>query len=289
MDQPQEVANKILQLVREAQGGTMLGVRLGASLRAYFPNFNPYNYRCRNLRHFIRTYVPAVSEKGRSGADVLYAGADAAGQNALPLVPQDPPTRGPNDPDYVRLPTTAYNWKAYSNPAHPFIVAANRETGVLQVFPEDTVLAEPLVVVPKPTAEFHAEAAREFTSTLVEPLRTSLAALLHDPKWYVRFSSVAMRNGVGPKWGAFRRAKLIERFNSSLRELAIPPVTHPPRATDNITLHPSLLRPQQPIVALASDESSFRSLVSRVVSELPLEELRSLKLPIGAVFDALKR
>ncbi len=266
----------------------MLGVRLGASLRAYFPTFHPYNYRCRNLRHFIRSYVPAVSEKGRSGADLVYTSADAAGQNALPFVPQDMPTQDSNEPGYVRLPTSAYNWKAYSNPAHPFVVAANRQTGALQVFPEGTTLSEPLVVLPKPTAEFHSEIAREFTSTLNEPLRTSLGALLHDPRWYVRFSSVAMRNGVGPKWGAFRRAKLIERFNSSLRELAIPPVTHFPRVADDL-VHPSPQRPQPPTIAVAGDESSFRDLVCKVVSELPLGELRLLKLPVGAVFDALRR
>jgi len=156
------------------------------------------------------------------------------------------------------------------------------------VFPEGTTLTEPLVVLPKPTAEFHSEIAREFASSEAEPLRTNLGALLHDPKWYVRFSSVAMRNGVGPKWGAFRRAKLIERFNSSLRELAIPPVTHFPRMTDN-RLHPSPQKPPQPPSAIVSDESSFRDLVSKVVSELPIGELRLLKLPVGAVFDAFKR
>src|ERR1039457_1716985 len=155
MDQAQEISSKIIQLVREAPNGTMLGVRLGASLRIYFPTFNAYAYRCRNLRHFIRTYVPAVSEKGRSGADVLYAIADVEAQNAFPFVPQDSPAREPSEPEYVRLPTSTYNWKAYSNPAHPFVVAANRQTGTLQVFPEDTTLTEPLVVLPKPTAEFH--------------------------------------------------------------------------------------------------------------------------------------
>lgn len=288
MDQPQEISSKIIQLVREAPGGTMLGVRLGASLRAFFPAFYPYNYRCRNLRHFIQKYAPTVSEKGRAGADVVYTIADAPVQNAFPLVPQDPPSPNPNEAGYVRLPTSPYIWKAYSNPAHPFVVAANRATGALQVFPEGTTLTEPLVLLPKPTAGVHSEIAKEFTSTLPEPLQTSLGALLDNPKWYVRFSSVAMRNGVGPKWGAFRRAKLIDRFNSSLRELAIPAITHFTRAPDN-PVHPSIPRPIQPIIGIVGEESSFRDLVSKVISELPLDELRSLKLPVGAVFDALKR
>jgi hypothetical protein len=289
MDQAQDISNKIVQLVREAPGGTMLGVRLGASLRAYFPSFYPYNYRCRNLRHFIQKYVPTVFEKGRAGADLVYTTvSDAPIQDTFPPVSQDALSHDASESGYVRLPTNPYIWKAYSNPSHPFIVGANRETGAVHVFPEGTTIAEPMVLMPKPTAEIHSEIAKEFTSTLPEPLQTSLGALLDNPKWYVRFSSVAMRNHVGPKWAAFRRGKLIERFNSSLRELAIPTFTHPTRVLDN-PVHPAPQRPAQPTIGIASEESGFRDLVSKVISELPLAELRSLKLPVGAVFDALKR
>jgi hypothetical protein len=289
MDQVQQLSAKIIDLVREAPGGTMLGVRLGASLRVFFPAFNPYMYRCRNLRHFIQTYVPDVSERGRSGADIVYTTVDATRVAAPITIPAaDQVGSDGRDREYVRLPTTAYNWKAYSNPGHPFVVAVDREHGTMQSFPEDSTPGEPWVVLPKPTAQYHSLIAKEFASTLQEPLQTNLSTLLSDPKWYVRFSSVAMRHGLGPRWGAFRRAKLIDHFNSSLRELSVPVVPRGERTPDNAVLPPP---PKAPALSAstATEESEFRDLVSRVVSELPLGELRSLKLPVGAVFDALKR
>ena len=116
----------------------MLGVRLGASLRAYFPNFNPYAYQCRNLRQFIASYVPAVSEKGRSGADLVYGIADPPIRDAAPI-PQGTLFPHLTEPEYGRLPMSSYNWKAYSNPGHPFVVTANRETGMLQALPQGTI------------------------------------------------------------------------------------------------------------------------------------------------------
>ena len=61
MDQAQEISNKIIQLVRDAPGGVLSGIRLGASIRAFFPTFQPYSYRCRNLRHFIQKCAPTVT------------------------------------------------------------------------------------------------------------------------------------------------------------------------------------------------------------------------------------
>jgi hypothetical protein len=290
MDQTQEISRKIAQLISESPDGTMLGVRLGASLRAYFPNFRPITYGCRNLRHFLAKYVPEVSEKSRSGADVLYTVAQAAPLNRPTILENSAGAPNPMEPAYIRLPTSAYNWKAYSNPGHPFLLAANRETGMLRALPQDSVVAEPWVVVPKPTAEAHSEIAGEFAASLPEPHKTNLGALLHDPKWYVRFSNVAARNGLGLKWAAFRRAKLVSRFSDSLRALTIPLTPQPARTTGAPSWASSLTGPgAQTTISAASEESSFRDLVCKVISELPLSELRLLKLPVGSVFDALKR
>lgn len=289
MDQAQEISSKIVQLIREAPGGTILGVRLGASLRAFFPTFHPYAYRCRNLRQFVQTYVPAVSEKGRSGADVIYTIADGPVGNTA-YIPQrtSPPDPTEQEQEYVGLPMSSYNWKAYSNPGHPFVVAANRETGALQALPQGSNPPPPWIILPKPTAEFHAEIANEFASSLAEPSRTSLRALLRDPKWFLRFTGIATKEGLGTKWAAFRRRKLIERLNSSLRESAIPSIPRVSRTFETPSQVPAK-RVAGTGVATGSEEVAFRDLVCKVVSELPLSELRSLKLPVGVVFDALKR
>lgn len=287
MDQAQDISNKIVQLISEAPEGVMLGVRLGASLRSYFPNFQPFVYRCRNLRQFIATYVPAVSEKGRSGADIIYTTAEELVPVSFAIHPVTPPPASAVL-EHEPLPTNPFNWKAYSNPGHPFVVAANRDTGALQVFPQASNIFTPWIVLPKPTTESHAEIANEFASSLPEPSRTNLRALLHDPKWYVRFSGVAMRNGLGPKWAAFRRNKLIERFNASLRELAIPQISHSPQKVATSWKIPPSTTSSSISIAPAED-SEFRNMLHKVLSELPLSELRSLRLPVGVVFDILKR
>jgi len=264
----------------------MLGVHLGAALKSAFPTFHPVSYHSRNLRQFIRTHVPAVSEMRRSGQDVLYAVADATKANVDVITSQ---VRHAGL-DFSPLPTTAYNWKAYSNPGYPFFIAANRETGALQPFPQGSTPGSPWVVIPKPTGDFHHQLAKEFVAGLAEPSRTNLGALLHDPKWYVRFSLVADKNNFGTQWSAFRRAKLIENFNSALRELGIPA----PQAMAYLKTTTGLSA-QAPTSNLASvppkseEEPDFRALVRDVVCVLPLDELRALKLPVGAVFDALRR
>lgn len=289
MDQIQEIANKIFHLVSEAPDKNILGVKLGASLREHFPAFQPRNFNCRNLRHFISMYVPSVSENGRSGADLLYTVSNAL-DGAIPIV-QNQTDVALGEAEYVRLPTNAYNWKAYSNPAHPFVVAANRETGTLQTLREGQLPTFPWVIVPKPTPEFHLEIANEFVSIQLEPLRTTLGALLHDPKWYVRFSAVATKNGLGAQWLAFRRTKLIENFKSSLSSLAVPPTPRfvPPSEPASYNAPRGMGNRKEASHGPDTSDANFRDLVCRVTSELPISELRLLKLPVGAVFDALRR
>src|ERR1019366_133541 len=114
-----------------------------------------------------------VSERGRSGADLIYGIADGPIANTS-STPQSTSPPDPAKQQYFGLPMNSYNWKAYSNPGHPFVLAANRETGALQALPQGSNLPAPWIILPKPTAEFHAEIANEFVSSLAEPLRTSL-------------------------------------------------------------------------------------------------------------------
>ena len=284
MDQAQEISNRIFQLVSESPDKKMLGVRLGASLRAYFPAFQPANFRCRNLRHFISAFVPAVYEGGRSGADLVYT-VGGIGGNLAAAAPSlsDAPD---NNPEYVRLPVPVYVWKAYSNPSEPFVVAVNRDTGAVQTLAEGRQVLSPWIIVPKPNSDFHLETANEFVSSQPEPLRTNLGALLHDPKWYVRFSTVATRNGLGAQWTAFRRARLVSSFKSFLQSLSIPAA---PKFEPNsgIPAAEAGTVPEIQPTSANDAEIEFRNLVRRVVMELPLEELRLLRLPVGAVVDAL--
>lgn len=291
MYNPQEISSKIVEIIESSPDKTALGVRLGLQVRSFFPGFQAVDYQARNLRDFIRMYVPRVSESGRSGQDVVYTTESpiAAQASGSALQPPAPAPAKAHAPDFVPLPTNGYCWKAYSNPSHPFVLAANRETGDLRVTPEGTAMPAPWVVVPKPPEPFHRETATEFVSTLQEPGKTTLARVLSDKKWYVRFSSVAKSASVGPQWSAFRRMRLIERFNADLRRLEIP---HPPRPNRQPVAAGSLASVAENVHLQRSslgEETMLRSLVQRAIAEMPVSELRLLRLPVGVVFDALQR
>jgi hypothetical protein len=282
MAQLQDITAKIFSLVDLSPKKTLLGVPLGILLRIDFPEFSAVEYGCRNLRQFIRLHVPRVIEVGRSGTDIFYTTA------SQPVV-QPPVVASPNSiqsqrGEFVPLPTSGYNWKAYSNPSHPFVLIANRDNGELQVVGENQSQADPWVAIPKPSTEAHREIAKNFVGTQAGPLRDALERLLLDSKWYVQFSDAAKRAGVGPQWAVFRRKALIEKFNESLRNFHIP-VSASSRSTAFPASSTELKRSH---AVPATDEAVFRELVKRLVAELPISELRSLRLPVGLVFDALK-
>lgn len=280
-----EISSKILELVSSTADKTLLGVRLGFMLKRSFPDFAPYHYQCRNLRQFVRTHVPSVSEKGHSGTDVIYA----VGSFASPTNDTAQPRAATSN--FVPLPMVEFEWKAYSNPAQRLSIAGNRETGELKVIGETETPHEPWVAIPKPSSEFHREIAEQFVSTLQEPLHTMLARTLNDHKWYVRFSTIAKVHGVGMQWTTFRRAKLIEKFKFSLSNLGIPErLTHAKKIQPaTLALLAQAVQPLEAPPAPASNETDFRELVQRVIAELPVSELRSLRLPVGLVVDALRR
>jgi hypothetical protein len=286
MDTIQDISSKILQLIESSESRNILGVRLGALLKVSFPNFHPVVYQVKNLRQFIRTYVPKVCERPYSGVDVLYGIANAE----VPQIDPGSVAESLSPQEFIPLPVDGYKWKAYSNPAHRFVISANRETGELQVIPQNNPAQAPWVVLPKPSGEIHRQIAVEFLATLSEPQRTILTRVLVDPKWYVRFSFEVKRLGVGTQWAVFRRKRLIASFSATLRDLGIPATPLPTRQVNIQAQQPSSSSPKIDVPPIAaSEEVNFRDLVQRVMAELPISELRLLRLPVGVVFDALKR
>lgn len=124
----QSISDILVQGISAAPNQRILGARLGALLRTAYPGFSPADFQSRNLRQLIRTYVPAVEEKGRSGPDFIYGLAlGSSGQvSGHPSVPSRFPDNKPSPSP------TAFDWKAFSSPSYPFSLAANTETGEFQ-------------------------------------------------------------------------------------------------------------------------------------------------------------
>ena len=75
-------------------------------------------------------------------------------------------------------------------------------------------------------------------------------------------------------------------FEASLKELGISPNSQALPISGAV---PSALQLKSPVVAIASStEISLRSLVELVIADMPLCDLRELRLPIGKVFDRIR-
>jgi hypothetical protein len=282
----QEVSDQIASFIKSCPRQTCLGVHLGIFLKNTLPGFSPLHYQCRNLRQFIRVNVPEVFEAGRAGLDVRYgigqpSATPATTASAVTAAPPLPPV------GFVPLPVDPPVWKAFSNPGYPFALAINGDTGELETLPIDAPPSSPWVVIPKASTDTHFAIATEFTSSLPSQLQSVFRRTLADPRWYVHFSALAKQHGVGSQWAAFRRTKLIEVFQSSVRALGVSIAPRALRGPNHPVDRPvcSVGRTTSPAI----DEAAFRGLVLRVIAELPIDELRLLRLPVGVVFDAFRK
>ena len=166
MDELSKITDKMVEIVGSAEGETMAGVRLGAALKKNFPSFAPAVYQCRNLRLFIKTHVPKIVEKTYTGVDVIYklASPQASEEGTSHASSITAPASDPAP--FISLPSDPVAWKAYSNPAYPFMVVANRETGELKAVGEHESPREPWVSIPKLSPVVHHQIATDFVSSL---------------------------------------------------------------------------------------------------------------------------
>ena len=253
-------------------------MRLATQLRLAFPEFSPLTYGCRNLRQFIRQYVSSVSERGRSGTDVLYSLAtNNFVASHIPL---------PRPKTYLPLPTNPAVWKAYSNPGYPFIVGVNSSNGLLSVFPAGHMFSGIWAEFPKPTTITHKEIAAQFAATKEGPIRSALESLLSDAKWFIQFSPTAKRLGVAEDWIAFRRERLIASFKHSMAQAGVSQSDRPEGTTFSTDNRPFS---SAPAVAAPKMELDLRRLVSSLVEGLPDDDLKHLRFSIGSVLEALQK
>jgi hypothetical protein len=288
MDQLSSIADKIAQIVESSKDKTALGVRLGAALKIAFPDFVPAAYQCKNLRQFVRKHVPGIVETGYSGVDILYTLAakpesvPVPGELAAPLTPPEE-----KSPAFISLPADPITWKAYSNPSYRLTLIANPSTGEVKSVGEYEVPQPPWVSIPKLAPEKHHEIASLFVESLPPASKAALQSILADHQWYVSFFGTTKRLGISKQWGLFKREHLIRYFTAALHEKGVVAAPSAPKhdlpARSFQTRRTEIRRP-----ALSLDETQIRELISRLAYTLSIDELRTIKLPLGSVLDALR-
>lgn len=275
----QSIAELLVRLVTSSPEQLVLGAKLGGLLKAECPGFSPAQFHSRNLRQFIRTHVPEIVEKGRSGPDFYYGLASAV---------DVPSFSNCSFPSHQRNSRTTFDWKAFSNPSYPFVLTANKVTGQFQTRTQGAPTADPWVTLPKPSPDEHLKIARDFVQTLTEPARSTLEQILTQPMWYSTFSARARNCGVVSEWASFRTSRLRGLFDRALADAGIPRPPERPVSTSVSSMAPDRAAnpaSQLPIVQRTVREEALRKLVLQVVAEMPLSDLRNLALPIGKVID----
>jgi hypothetical protein len=286
---------------------TLSGSRLSASIRQAHPDFDPSLSGSRNLRDFIRSRAPRISESPRrAGADLIYVldgppresqadeSSEAPHLRPPHAAPRRPYTVGGQDESRGILKMlfgNARNWRTYASPNSPLRLYVRPDFTEIRVLPqrERPQDAPWLEIAPIPAASL-LRIAREFVDEVPDLFREQLLRVLDSPKWWIDFFEVCGSLGLKGRWIAFRRRRIADEFISAVTSAEL--ASTQSGVARSAELSPSailnLAMPiQQPGNVVALD--SLRRVAKDVVDRLNEAELRALSLPLGYVVDALRQ
>ncbi|OFV96848.1 MAG: hypothetical protein A3H28_00820 [Acidobacteria bacterium RIFCSPLOWO2_02_FULL_61_28] len=297
MESSETIAAYVFSCLDETPSHSIRGVSLSALVKHRFPDFTAAKYNCYNLRDFIRKNVKGVIEIDRAGMDVVYGLADAQTKTGV----LEPPPILTDTPHRPATPTAVGSVergivglidfevaRAFRSPNAFLDILGNTLTGELKVVPRGTVAETPWVRIPRCSPETHLKIAKDFIATIQnETCRMALTRVLDDShNWWLKFWEFAGEFGLSEQWSAFRKRKLAEELDATLRKHGIPISSESiSTATHDLGIQRRQLQPKLPD---ADDETTMRRLAIKVIGNLPMEELRSLRFPLGDIIDALK-
>jgi hypothetical protein len=163
--------------------------------------------------------------------------------------------------------------------------------------PPTASLSPPWVRIHAATPEVHLQIARDFVTTIQdEHAREELSKTLDDSRaaWWPIFWLTVRRFGIDRKWIVYKKDRLLSKLDEELLRHGITnteSILHPakPIASESITT--TAQQPESPAgktaLSRATDTNLLRRVVLKIVNNLPAEELRSLRLPVGEVLDAI--
>jgi hypothetical protein len=276
-----DVEDRILAFAAESPNKIITGGRLSELLKHTFPGFNPAEYGVKNIRAFVQDYLPGrLLEVGRVGTDILYGipGATAA---------QSPSRPGPNDgsisPEVLRV---------LKSPNSPLELHANRDTGEIRILEAGSDAQEPWVKLKATTPAILLQIARDFVASVPdESQRVSMTQIIDQSPgaWWLRVWPYMQQHGLSGQWLAFRNRRLVSRLQTELHDLGI--------RTAEISIHAlapthrqsDSQRREDTLPESKQSEEALRDAVVSVVKNLPLSELRNLRLPVGELFDTITK
>jgi hypothetical protein len=286
MEDQKAVANTILRTISESRTKTLTGGKIRDAIKASYPSFQPEDYGARNLRDFIRMFVPAVKEESRAGMDVVYAIQDLVPEIPTPTPDETRDQGAPIAPFLVPRSYLVGNqkvWKTFASPGSPWRLFFQPDTGVVRSAAPNDVPDSSWVRVPSCSPEAFLQIARSFIDTVPEPYRPVLTQTLTERKWWLPFYDVLRNIGLKTSWITFRRERLIEEFERTLSaqvgdwraRSAVPLETHHiPQGSDKAPLS-------------RAGDTLLRRLAVDAIARMSEAELRGLNIPLGYIVDSL--
>jgi hypothetical protein len=276
---------QLIERIRH-NGRGMLGSQVGSWLRALEPGFDPRRYGTDSLRSLLAKVAPELKIVGYSGPDPVYGLAEwpaSATQFAA---------------------FTFDAWRTWVSPGSPVVIGVRRTTGAIRAVPAGTPVAADEVRLDPASLDEHRRIAREFLAVaeMEESIRRALEALVaaSSADWWKGWLPV-LRSG--PKsllqaWHNHRHASFERLLKDKLAAFGLSPRAIETASGEIVGAHrrASTTRTEQVLAppALTSNpsaagETELRRIVQFAVSTMSFEELRALRLPVGAVVDAVTK
>jgi len=268
---------------REVQArGRVQGSRLAQRVRDETPAFSAKEAGFRSFREFLAQFVPELLVVERAGADVVYAFSDDA----------PPASLAAEEPDL---------WRVWTSPKSRYVLVILGET--LSAGRRDAVPTGSLMLPPCDVA-FHRGIAKAFLDGGYAPeLTARLADAVADPGygWWMKWQRVLQHHPESKDWQIFRHDRFSKEFQRALTEggvaecdrstlqAALEESRQTPRGRrteDRLAVQPEPRPERQQAQQQEAQPSSFRAFVLAVVSQMTDDELRKLRLPAGASYQA---
>lgn len=239
------------------------------------------------LKAFLRRHLPELVEPiGRQGADVLYR-VEGRDVGRFPLA-------------------SAEIWRTFVSPSSPNHLVLDRGTGLLSVRDADASMAGVEgVEIAKASAAEHDVIRAAFTATLPEETAAELQRYAGpDADFAVWIKALRQHKPqLSREWGSFRRRRLSELFINRIesvildvdrRRTVLDQVASAeaaayslPKSDQSAAGFRASVRPARRANA-ADPMDRIRQLAHAVIDLLGYDDLRSLRVPLGALLDAMQ-
>lgn len=243
------------------------------------------------LSKFIDDYLSGALERiGNHGGDVLYG---IFGHQQTAQASQE----------------TSNIWRTFVSPGAHLSVAYDCEIKKLRLVEPDAIQGKNLIEIPKASLQEHDELRTEFVESLDPGLAEEIDGAANSDAEFQTWIGVLRTEfpSVYRSWGNFRKQKLLNLF---LERANAPEIEEGDREglvqqikASHFAAYEAFKElkfqtgpkpstkwtPQAKFAKSSSELEEARALVHRAVDLMAHDELRSIKLPLGVVLDAIQR